>query len=276
MQSAQFQLHADLEQRHWWFVARRRIVRRLIADVLPPDPEATVIDVGCGTGGNLAALADAYRCIGIDTSTEAIELARRRFPQAMFLAGRAPQDLPASTLAATQLVMMNDVLEHVPDDYGLLAEMLAATQPGTWFLLTVPADPGLWSPHDEAFGHYRRYRLADFQALWRDLPVETHLVSYFNARLYPVVKSVRWWNRLRGRAAGSAGTDFAVPAAPVNRLLTSVFAGEADRLAGVAAGRTRRGYRHGVSLVALLQRQATVSNCTRPEPAAATAEAPRP
>lgn len=257
MQSAQFQLHAEIEERHWWFLARRRIVRRLIEGLLPPDRNTTIVDVGCGTGGNLADLAEAYRAIGIDTSVEAIELARRRFPRAHFIAGRAPQDLPATVLADARLVMMNDVLEHVPDDHALLADMVAAVHPGTYFLLTVPADPALWSPHDEAFGHYRRYRLGEFRALWAKLPVETHLVSHFNARLYPVVKSVRWWNRLRGRTAGSAGTDFRVPASPVNRLLTTVFAGEADRLADLVAGRTKRGYRHGVSLVALLERRAS-------------------
>ena len=90
MQSAQFQLHADIEQRHWWFVGRRRIMARLIAEVLPPSPEALVIDVGCGTGANIAALADHYNCVGIDTSAEATELAQSRFPQVRFLTGKAP------------------------------------------------------------------------------------------------------------------------------------------------------------------------------------------
>ena len=93
MQHDQFQLHADIEQRHWWFVGRRRILCRLAAEVLPPSPQSLVVDVGCGTGGNLAALADRYRCVGIDTSAEAVELARRRFPNVQFIAGRAPQDL---------------------------------------------------------------------------------------------------------------------------------------------------------------------------------------
>ncbi len=90
MQHEQFQLHADIEQRHWWFVARRQILCRLVAEVLLPSPETVVIDVGCGTGGNIAALAPQYRCVGIDTSDEAIELARQRFAQVQFIAGRAP------------------------------------------------------------------------------------------------------------------------------------------------------------------------------------------
>jgi Methyltransferase domain len=165
--------------------------------------------------------------------------------------------VPAEILKDARLVLMTDVLEHVPDDYALLSELLAAVQPGTYFLLTVPADPALWSPHDESFGHYRRYRLTDFQSLWAGLPVDTHMVSYFNARLRPVIKSVRWWNRLRKQSAGAAGTDFSLPPRPMNRLLSAVFAGEAERLVDLAAGRRLLGYRHGVSLVALIQRRVT-------------------
>ena len=72
---------------------RRRILCRLVAEVLPPSPQAVIVDVGCGTGGNIAALADRYPCVGIDTSAEAIELARQRFPKVRFIAGRAPSDL---------------------------------------------------------------------------------------------------------------------------------------------------------------------------------------
>ena len=92
MHYEQFQLHADIEQRHWWFVGRRRILCRLVAEVLPPiAAKRVIVDVGCGTGGNIAALADRYRCVGIDTSAEAIELARQRFPHVRFIAGRAPR-----------------------------------------------------------------------------------------------------------------------------------------------------------------------------------------
>ncbi|HEY2251089.1 MAG TPA: class I SAM-dependent methyltransferase, partial [Planctomycetaceae bacterium] len=87
MQSAQFQLHAEIEERHWWFVARRRILRAIVEQLVPPSSEATVIDVGCGTGANLASLAADYRCIGVDTSSEAIRLARKRFPAVRFIRG---------------------------------------------------------------------------------------------------------------------------------------------------------------------------------------------
>jgi SAM-dependent methyltransferase len=254
MESAQYRLHADIEQRHWWFVARRRILRQLLDELVPLPPDAVVVDVGCGTGGNLAWLAGNGRAVGIDISAEAIELARARFPHLRFIAGSAPRDLPADLLAATRLVMLNDVLEHVPDDVRLLSDLVDATHPDTAFLVTVPAGPELWSPHDVAFGHFRRYRLADFENLWSGLPVETRLVGYFNAHLYPVIRCARWWSERRRRAGGLAGTDFSMPPRAVNAILTRIMAAEAGRLTQVARGDRRRAFRRGVSLVAILRR----------------------
>jgi len=254
MQREQFQLHAEIEQRHWWFVGRRRILCRLIAEVLPPSPQTTVVDVGCGTGANIAALADQYHCVGIDTSAEAVELARQRFPKVQFIAGSAPRDL-GELAGQARLFLLTDVLEHVGDDFAMLSELLAAASPGCYFLLTVPADESLWSEHDESFGHYRRYDRARLEQVWAGLPVKTLLTSHFNSRLLPLVRLVRAWNRRRGHAAGRAGTDFWLPNRPANALLTAIFAGEATRLVGALRGQ-KRGYRAGASLVALLRREA--------------------
>lgn len=254
MHSAQFQLHADIEQRHWWFVARRRIVCRLIRRVLPPSKGTMVVDVGCGTGANIAALAGDYRCLGIDSSAEAVQHARQRFPAVEFLVGQAPQDL-GPRMADARLVLLMDVLEHVPDDFAVLSALLAAATPGTLFLVTVPADDALWSPHDEAFGHYRRYDQQRLEQTWADLPVRPRLVSYLNARTYPLVSAVRRWNRLRGRSAGQAGTDFWVPIAPLNWALERIFAGEGKRLERILSDPSARPYAAGSSLVALVERE---------------------
>jgi len=252
MHSEQFQLHADIEERHWWFVGRRRIFRRLVAEVLPSSPQTTIVDVGCGTGGNIAALADQYRSVGIDTSAEAVELARRRFPRVQFIAGQAPSEL-GELAELARLFLLTDVLEHLDDDYAMFSELLSAASPGSYFLVTVPADESLWSEHDESFGHYRRYDRTRLEGIWAGLPATTLLISYFNARLLPVVRGFRAWNRRRGRAAGRSGTDFWLPSPPANALLTSIFSGEATRLVAALGGR-KRGYRAGASLLALVRR----------------------
>lgn len=263
MQTEQFQLHADIEQRHWWFVGRRRIMRRMVDEMLAISPEiqsrenqspqTMVVDIGCGTGANIAALADRYECVGIDASAEAVELARQRFADVHFLAGLAPEDL-GQRMQQARLFLMMDVLEHIDDDFAALSGLLSASAPGSHFLLTVPADESLWSEHDESFGHYRRYDRARLERLWEDLPVTPLLLSYFNARLAPVIRMIRMLSRFRGHTAGEAGTDFWLPVSPVNRLLTATFAGESRRLVDVLHGRRVRGYTSGASLIAVLRR----------------------
>jgi hypothetical protein len=119
-------------------------------------------------------------------------------------------------------------------------------------LITVPADMSLWSQHDESFGHWRRYDAERLRATWRGLAVEERLLSYYSARLYPIVKLVRTISQKRKHAAGAAGTDFTMPPAPVNRVLETFFAGEAQALdRGIDRGRIS--YRHGSSLIAILR-----------------------
>lgn len=274
MQIDQFQLHAEIENRHWWFCGRRRIVRQLLAEIAPPQTGRRVVDVGCGTGANIASLADAYACHGIDPSAEGIELARRRFPAVQFTCGLAPDAFGPEERDADVMLAM-DVMEHVPDDFAFASSLLGALEPGGHLLVTVPADESLWSPHDENFGHYRRYTRQRLERVWRDLPVTPLLVSHYMARLLPAVRTIRRLNRLRGRAAGAAGTDFTMPPAWVNAVLERTFAGEAARL--VATMRERaRAYRSGVSLIAILRREhGTIAPRSRPADVAPDRHQPR-
>ncbi len=260
MDTAQFQLHAAIEERHWWFTARRTILGRLVghlnahhqlraADRSGEKP--LLIDVGCGTGANLAAFAESFRCLGVDTSAEAIQLAKQRYPHLEFLHGYAPDDL-VNSIRAASVVTLNDVLEHVRDDFLLFSRIMAELPPGAMAVITVPAEPKLWSAHDVSFGHYRRYLRERFEMLWQNLPVKAHLVSHFNSRLYPIIRTVRTLNNWRGATGGVAGTDFKLPPAPLNHLLKSCFHGESQVL--LRALRGGPGYSRGASLVAILER----------------------
>ena len=257
MQTAQFVLHSRMEERHWWFRARRRIACELIRRVEPPSRERVLVDIGCGTGGNLAALAGEYTCVGYDPSPEAIGLAQKRLPQVRFLSGdlwAALEQIPSTA----RFFLLMDVLEHLPDDFLFLSELLSRVQAGSHLLITVPADQTLWSPHDVSFGHYRRYDRGRFEQLWEGLPVTPRLVSYYNSRLSPLARMARKLSRWRGKAGGEAGTDFSLPPVPVNRLLEAVFAGETGRLSALLEGRAARGFSAGVSLIALVRREAGV------------------
>jgi len=254
MKTAQFRLHAAIEEHHWWFLGRRRIVSELVRRLVPPSKEELIVDIGCGTGGNLSAFAEDYSCLGIDPSEEGIQSARQRFPNAQFICGAIPDALQELPRPASLMLLM-DVLEHVPDDFWLLSTLLTQAKPGAYLLVTVPADMRLWTEHDVSFGHYRRYDLPRLQQVWRDLPVTTSLVSYYNARLYPVVRGIRMVNRWSGRTSGAAGTDFHTPAKPLNQLLQAIFASEANTLVDCLGGRRASGFSHGVSLIAIVRRE---------------------
>lgn len=226
----------------------------LVRCVLPPSKRARIVDIGCGTGGNIASFAEAYTCLGADPHPDAIQLARQRFPHVQFICGTVPEVL-GQIPQPVNLYLITDVLEHVADDRFLFSEIVAAVQPGAYLLITVPADMRLWTQHDVSHGHYRRYDIQSFERLWADLPLTVLLRSHYNSRLYPVVRCVRTMNRWLGHTNGAAGTDFHMPPRPVNRLLQEVFASESRVLRHLLSGKRARGFSCGVSLIALLRRE---------------------
>jgi SAM-dependent methyltransferase len=248
-----FRVHADVEQRHWWFSARRSILRAVVDAVAPRDRVPLLLDLGCGVGATAPAFHPDYTYVGYEPSAVAVEFARSAHAGVTFRTGSAAE--AGHDLARADVVLLTDVIEHVEDDRQLLEDTIGPMRPGSWLLVTVPAGMELWSPHDVALGHHRRYDLDSLAAVWRGLPVRAALLSCFNARLYRPVRAVRWLTSRLARSAGAGGTDFAIPPAPVNAGLRRVFAGEAPRLAGSvnAAGPA---YTRGVSVIALLERTA--------------------
>jgi SAM-dependent methyltransferase len=253
MRSRQFQVHAELEQTHWWFTGRRKIVRALVEGLAPPSPETRVVEIGCGTGGNLAELATHYSCLGVDVDPEAIAWARRRFPKLKFVCVTVPHDVELE-LQQAAVVLLLDVLEHIRDDFQFLSQVLGAVRPGSYIVLTVPAGRELWSEHDVSFGHFRRYSRQRLEAAWQGLAVSCMLCSHFNSRLYRPIKWVRRVNRLFQRTWGQGGTDFAQPPEAINRWLHDIFSSERRELLESLAVAGPSAYQRGVSLVAVLRR----------------------
>lgn len=261
MQAAQFELHARIETGHWWFRARQRILHALVRKLVPPKTGQMVLDVGCGTGGTLAGFAEDYACCGIDPSDVAAELAKQRFPKVEFRCGMAP-DAVKDVLPRVRAAMLLDVLEHVQDDVSLLKSVVSAMSPGSYCVITVPADMRLWSPQDVSYGHFRRYDTAMLAKTCSAAPAEPVLMSYFNTRLYPVMRVMRALAAWRGKASGEAGTDLFVPHRWVNSALEGIFAGEQHRLCNLLDGRAK-GYARGGSLLAILRRNGNAADKER-------------
>ena len=112
---------------------RRRLIRRL-AEAAEAGPGARILDVGCGTGDLLALLAERFEgaaLAGIDLSGRALEHAQKKVPGALLLPGDLAASAPPRELAgwATHAVC-SEVLEHVDDESGLLANVAACMRPG--------------------------------------------------------------------------------------------------------------------------------------------------
>lgn len=183
------------DERHWWYRGRRRLLRTILDDLRLPRP-AMVLDAGCGSGRTLDDLARYGVACGVDVSPEAIRVARQRGHRAVLASIDA---LPFGN-GSFDLVTCLDVLEHTPDDRRCLEELRRVTAPGGHLALTVPAYPRLWSAHDVANEHFRRYTGAAVREAAGDTGWLVRHATHFNSALLPAAATVRALRR--GRAGG--------------------------------------------------------------------------
>ncbi|MBL1277263.1 MAG: class I SAM-dependent methyltransferase [Ectothiorhodospiraceae bacterium] len=221
MDASLYQQMRELEDRHWWFRGRRAIVvSQLQTSHLPK--QAKILDLGCGTGGNLAMLSQFGDVIGAELDEQAAIMARER-GVAPVVRGKLPDALPLSA-SSFDCVTLLDVLEHIVDDRSTLMAVNKLLVPDGRVLITVPAFPFLWGPHDEAHHHQRRYRAKPLAALLRDTGFEVIKLSYCNTWLFPPAAAVRLVRKVFPK--GNAGTELALPPAPLNAMLAMLFASE--------------------------------------------------
>jgi SAM-dependent methyltransferase len=233
----------EVDEHHWWYRGRRRVIRAEL-DRLPLPSGARVLDAGCGSGRTLQELVDYGDVSGIELNTEAAALAR----------GRALGDVQVGRLEELpwedetfDLITCLDVIEHVPDDTAALAELRRVCRSGGWLLVTVPAYQALWSHHDEANHHYRRYSRAALRAAAAAAGWQLERMSSFNSLLLAPAAAVRLAQRRLGTHNGYT-SDLDLGPAWLNDVLERPLALEASWL---ARGRTLPA---GLSLLAVLRR----------------------
>lgn len=225
-----------IEEAHWWFRGMRRIYRKQIRAIRPgaePEPEpgsATagsepfrVLDVGCGTGGNRALLEEFGEVWGVDSAASAVRFAHDRgWPRVIL--GSAT-DLPVPD-ASFDLVTALGVIEHVPDDERMLRELHRVTKPGGHILLMTSAHPWLWSVHDDAVHHQRRYGKRQFQERISGAGWVIEQLSYINAFLFPPIAVIRLLQRLvpsRPAEEEQEMSGFFIPPFGLNRALEGLL-----------------------------------------------------
>ena len=223
MERAVFDRMAELDQQHWWFVARRRILTAVIRRIVRPAKDCRILEIGCGTGHNFAdapAIRPGRRRASRDPVARDLASLRLGHP---IIDARLPDlaAIPRGPLRPDRAARRARACpEH---DVAALRAIRRRLKPTGALLLTVPANPWMWSAHDVAHHHYRRYSKRQLARVFAEAGFKVRLHTHFNSLLFPLIAAARAVAKLSGRES----SDDVLPSAPVNAALNATFGLEA-------------------------------------------------
>jgi SAM-dependent methyltransferase len=222
MQSHHYPILYQVEETHWWYLGRRRIIQSLVEKIRTtlPNAKPKILDVGCGTGANLKMLSAYGSAEGVDISPQAVDFCRERGLDSVKLG--AIEHLPYES-GSFEMVTALDVVEHLDDDVAGLREMRRVLRRDGRVLLFVPAFMFLWGVQDDVSNHRRRYTLPSLLQAVEAAGFAVEWASYANISFFLpvlVVRSVMRWLGLR------AATEYGINISLLNGPFSSLFAAE--------------------------------------------------
>jgi ubiquinone/menaquinone biosynthesis C-methylase UbiE len=241
----EYKIMHDIEQSYWWFVGKQNLVRSILKSLSLSRHSDRILDIGCGTG-IILKLSEAFgRGYGIDLSAEAIRYTSARDLN-LIVRSDASQSIPFKGDTFSAITCL-DVLEHLDNDFNILSEMMRVCKPGGHIVLTVPAFNVLWSSHDVALHHRRRYTRKQMIDKVRQLNCRVSKNSYYNTILFiPILIARKLKPLLRGKQNLQSDLFVSIPR-QMNSLLTSLFVFEIRCLQFM-------NFPFGVSLLLIIQK----------------------
>lgn len=197
MQAHTYAIMNRVEDAHWWYVGRRLILESFLREITGSlkieNPK--ILDVGCGTGGNLEMLANFGAAHGVDVSKEALEFCRQRgFTDVKH--GLA-EKLPYAD-ESFDLTTALDVVEHLDDDLAGLREMRRVLRTGGKTLIFVPAFMFLWGVQDDVSHHRRRYTKKQIVSQLEKAGFEIERATYANWTFFAPILAGRTLMKITG------------------------------------------------------------------------------
>ncbi|HDH51428.1 MAG TPA: class I SAM-dependent methyltransferase [Nitrospirae bacterium] len=190
-QSYSFKYH-KLEENHWWFIGRRDIISELVKDFRR---DAETLEIGCSGGVLIEALKrhGFTRLQGIDIDEEAVKICRQKGLGDINFADAENTEFNNQQF---DVLIASDVLEHIRDEERALQEWQRILKSGGKLIIFVPAFQFLWSGHDEANRHYRRYRRSGLIRTLEKNGFKTDRASYWNLSLFLPVSAARLFRKI--------------------------------------------------------------------------------
>lgn len=212
----------ELEDSHWWFLAKRELTVTLIKKYFKPGAKAKALEIGCAVGRFLQELSAFGAVSGIDISSYGIEACRRKGFSDTYQEDVLKMHFASGTF---DLVCALDVLEHIQDDSGALVQAHRVLKPGGMLLLTVPANKFIWGPHDLASSHKRRYCARELKDKLIRAGFRIERMTHFVSLLSPLIFIYRFAHRCFTEP-GKPEATFAIFPGPINRFLLSILRAE--------------------------------------------------
>ncbi len=212
----------EMEKQHWWFTSREALVLKLVRSFGFLRPK--ILDAGSGTGGNLLELSKIGEAFGIDVSPKAIEFCERRGLSDVKECAVEKISYPDRTF---DVITCLDLLEHVSEPVRALKELKRVLKDDGRIVITVPALKVLWSQHDEALCHLRRYDKRSLLRELEDAGLKVNKMSYFFFTSFFFVAPIRILRRFLVKKTKPSADTTTLPPGILNEFLKWLFAIEA-------------------------------------------------
>lgn len=212
----------QLEATYWWHVGKLKILEALIRFCRLPQ-NAQILDVGCGTGIVIQFLQKFGSPEGIDISEDAVRFCQKRRTNKVGVGNAL--SLPYRD-KSFNLVVAADLLEHIEDDVKAIQQMRRVLKKGGFLIVTVPAHKFLWSEHDEALGHRRRYTRNELLTKLKTVGFEIKRINYSVFFAFPIIFIYRTLQVFFVRS-GFPKTSYVILPKFINRFLIKLLALEA-------------------------------------------------